>query len=203
MVWRVESANYLASADEGIFADTSAGTFTVTLPAAPSLGDRVGISDEASTFSANNLTVARNGSLIQGLAEDLTVDVADASFVLIYSGATTGWKIDTYLSQATPSDWTPGTVAVANYDVELDEPARVLHVTQTAAGVCTIRFMSAWLAVHGNHITIKDTGRNASVNNITITTEGAEQIEGAATATMIGDGDSLTLQAYSGNLFVI
>jgi len=37
--------------------------------------------------------VARNGSLIAGLAEDLTVDVDNFGAELIYTGATKGWVI--------------------------------------------------------------------------------------------------------------
>jgi len=83
-------------------ADTSGGIWNLTLPVTPTMGNKIGISDFAGTFAANNLTVLRNGSLIMGIADDLVVDLANASFLLIYSGATTGWKLDTYLTEAGP-----------------------------------------------------------------------------------------------------
>ena len=50
----------------------------------------VWISD-ASDFEARPLTIARNGSTIAGLNEDLTVDVALASFQLVaFAG---DWRI--------------------------------------------------------------------------------------------------------------
>lgn len=86
-------------------ADTSAGIWNLTLPAAPTIGQKVGISDYSGTFDAFHLTVLRNGSLIMDLAEDLVVDMKDASFLLVYSGdapSGTGWKLDTYLTQSNP-----------------------------------------------------------------------------------------------------
>src|SRR6056300_1360548 len=60
----VKTANYTASAGQGIFANTTSGAFTVTLPSSPSQGDEVTIVDYAGTFGSNNLTVGRNGSNI-------------------------------------------------------------------------------------------------------------------------------------------
>lgn len=95
--WIAKSEAYTAENGDGILANTSSGSWTLTLPATPSVGDVVGISDAAGTFSTNNLTVARNSSKIMGEEANLTVDVKDSSFLLVYTGATTGWKIDTYL----------------------------------------------------------------------------------------------------------
>lgn len=89
------------------------------------------------------------------------------------------------------------------YTVTTGEEAAVLHVTYTATGLCTITINTAWIAVDGNTVTIKDTGLNASVNNIVIETQAAELIEGAVNALINADGDSLTLQAFGGNLYVI
>jgi hypothetical protein len=37
--------------------------------------------------------VARNGNLINGLSEDADLDVAGFAVVLIYTGATFGWRL--------------------------------------------------------------------------------------------------------------
>ena len=63
---------------------------TLTLPATPSVGDRVALSNMSGTTTP---TVARNGNLIAGLAEDLTIDVLNLSVEFIYSGASQGWII--------------------------------------------------------------------------------------------------------------
>ena len=87
----IKTSNYTASAGEGVFANTSSGAFTVTLPASPSLGDEVSIVDYAGTFDTNNLTVGRNSSPIMGTAEDLTVSIERAGITLVYVDSTQGW----------------------------------------------------------------------------------------------------------------
>ena len=59
----------------GYFCDTSSAAFTVTLPAAPSAGAIVALSDYTGTFGINNLTVGRNGSNIRASATDLVLNV--------------------------------------------------------------------------------------------------------------------------------
>ena len=82
-----KTANYTASANEGIIADTSGGSFTVTLPASPATGDTVIIADGAD-WSTNNLTVGRNGSTIEGDAADMTMDLGNVSVQFTYDGTT-------------------------------------------------------------------------------------------------------------------
>ncbi len=63
-------------------------TSTLTLPATPSVGNTVGIANFTGRL---DLTVARSGSNIQGLAEDFTVNVDKANVQLRYVDATRGW----------------------------------------------------------------------------------------------------------------
>ena len=63
---------------------------TLTLPATPSDGDSIKISNLSTVATC---VLARNGSLIMGSATDLTLNNAAASFELIYSGSTKGWVI--------------------------------------------------------------------------------------------------------------
>ena len=78
---------------QNIAADTSGGAFTLTLPADPDPGDAIDIFDYAGTFDTNNLTLARNGSRIEGLQENLVCNVEGAYFTIIYGGSTNGWQI--------------------------------------------------------------------------------------------------------------
>jgi hypothetical protein len=61
---------------------------TLTLPTTPSQGDYVGIINRSNTTTG---TVARNGSNIMGLAEDMTLNDLNARFRLIYVNASEGW----------------------------------------------------------------------------------------------------------------
>jgi hypothetical protein len=79
------------NAGERIFADATAGAFTLTLPTTPNTGDTVQIIDVAGIFQTNNVTVARNGQKIQNLSEDLVLNLSNAAITMIYSGASYGW----------------------------------------------------------------------------------------------------------------
>ena len=79
-----------AVAGEGYFIDTTSNTHTVTLPASPSIGDKIAIKDYAGTFGTNNLTIGRNGNNIQGVANDSLISTNRASIILVYSDATKG-----------------------------------------------------------------------------------------------------------------
>jgi hypothetical protein len=92
-VTRTISTTYTAEASDRLLCVTTAGAFTVTLPASPLEGDQVQIIDVVSNFNTANLTVARNGSLINGSAANLTADVDGAIVTLLYTGGTYGWVI--------------------------------------------------------------------------------------------------------------
>jgi len=87
----VKTTTYTAVANDLIPIDTSGGAWTLTLPASPSVDDRVYFFDYGQTFNTNNLTIARNGEEIMNLAEDLTADVQFYSGSLLYVNATQGW----------------------------------------------------------------------------------------------------------------
>ena len=85
--WQVLTSNTQLTSGAQYIANTAGGSFTVTLPSSPSLGNSVVITD-GSNWGSNNLTVARNGSTIEYSATDLTVDVGLTTLFLVYSGAT-------------------------------------------------------------------------------------------------------------------
>ena len=92
-LWVVKNAAYTAVSGDFIFADTTAAAFTITLPASPGVNSTVSIADYAEKFSTNNLTIARNGSKIMGLLEDMTVSTNNVSLILTYIDATQGWRL--------------------------------------------------------------------------------------------------------------
>jgi hypothetical protein len=84
---------YSIAANDRVFADTTSGAITITLPSSPLTGDQIRVLDLAGTFDTNNLTLARNGNNIMGAAADLVISTENASLGLVYTGATQGWKL--------------------------------------------------------------------------------------------------------------
>ena len=89
----VKTTTYTAVAGQGIFANTSGGAWTLTLPASPSIGDEVSFVDYAGTFDSNNLTIGRNSSKIHGADSDLTVATERAANTLVFTDSTQGWLL--------------------------------------------------------------------------------------------------------------
>jgi len=89
----VKTTTYTAVAGEGVFANTTGGAWTLTLPASPTIGDEVSFVDYAGTFDTNALTIGRNSENIQGAAADLTVSVERAANTLVYTDGTQGWLL--------------------------------------------------------------------------------------------------------------
>lgn len=78
----VRVAKYVLTAD-GI---------TLTLPATPGTSDVIHIIDQGPGVTRTSV-IGRNGSNIESVAENMTIDTANASFSLTYSDATRGWVI--------------------------------------------------------------------------------------------------------------
>jgi hypothetical protein len=89
----IKTTGFTAVSGEGYFCDTTSGGFTVTLPASPSAGDIVAVSDYAKTFDTQNLTIGRNGSNIQGAASDIVLDAEGLAMTFVYADATKGWIV--------------------------------------------------------------------------------------------------------------
>ena len=61
-----KTSPFTAVSGDGFFVNTTGGAITVTLPSSPSAGDIIALKDYANTWDTNNVTVARNGSKING-----------------------------------------------------------------------------------------------------------------------------------------
>jgi hypothetical protein len=62
---------------------------TMTLPASPAAGNEVAI--QVGDFT--DTVIGRNSQNIMGLAEDMTIDVANRTVNLFFTDATRGWRI--------------------------------------------------------------------------------------------------------------
>ena len=89
--WEIITSNQSITAGKGYFVDVSSASIGITLPATPTLGDKVRIIDVAGNSEVNNIVVGRNGEKIQRQTTDLTISANSAAFSLIYSNSTYGW----------------------------------------------------------------------------------------------------------------
>ena len=94
-----KTAGFTAVSNNGYFVNTTSGAITVTLPSSPAAGAIVGIKDYANTADTNAITIGRNGSNIQGSANDYLINTEGRSVILVYVDATKGWLV-TSASQA-------------------------------------------------------------------------------------------------------
>ena len=92
-VIRNATTTFAATVNDRILANSTSGAFTITLPNVATLlaNDTIQIIDVGGVAATNKITIARNGALIQGLAEDLVIDLSGSVTTLIYTGITYGW----------------------------------------------------------------------------------------------------------------
>lgn len=84
------TSNYTALNGDRLIADTTAGSFTVTMPASPSTGHSVQITDGGS-WRTNNLLVNFNGATIEGINDTLSINIPQTTIELVYDGTT--WQL--------------------------------------------------------------------------------------------------------------
>ena len=104
--FRVFSTNYqektsnFTAVSAGRYAiNTTGGTFTCTLPASPTTGDYVRLID-IGNWSDTNLIVGRNGSTIEGYADDFQLDIGQNIIEFIYINNT--WQVYASIGQRGP-----------------------------------------------------------------------------------------------------
>ena len=98
--WTKQTANYVASSGNRIIADTSTGSFNITLPATPNMGDYVIITD-GYNFATNSITILNNGSTIEGQSSNVVINVGSVDLEFVYDGST--WQI---ISTSGPTGYT-------------------------------------------------------------------------------------------------
>lgn len=88
---QLKNANYTALAGDQLMCDTSSAGFTVTLPATPTVGQKVTILDAKRTFATNNLLIA--SALIEGTTQTYTCDIEGMKVEFTYVDGTYGWNV--------------------------------------------------------------------------------------------------------------
>jgi hypothetical protein len=87
----VQTSGFTAVSGSGYPCNTTSAAFTVTLPASPSAGESIVLTDYAGTWQTNNLTVSPNGNKLDGLTVNAIFSTKRQSISLVYIDATQGW----------------------------------------------------------------------------------------------------------------
>ena len=89
----ISSSGTTMATQNAYFVTTSAGAITLTLPSSPAVGAEIHVFDSTGNAPTNNITVANNGSNINGQSTTLLIDKAYAGVTLIYVGSAYGWRV--------------------------------------------------------------------------------------------------------------
>ena len=92
-VANIKTTGFTAVNGLGYFCNTTSSAFTVTLPASPSAGNVVAISDYAATFATNNITVDPNGNKIAGSTLNKLLNTNGIAVTCVYVDSIEGWII--------------------------------------------------------------------------------------------------------------
>lgn len=128
--WTATSTSITALPGSRHVVDTSSGGITITLPASPSVGNDVWFYDQKGTWGTGNLTLGRNGSLINGASADYVISTSSLFIVAVYTGASYGWSIGIPSVGADSHNHTVATLPAAS--------ETVVGVVELATGAETI-----------------------------------------------------------------
>lgn len=93
IAWQYSNISITANNANGYIMDTSSGALTLTLPDIIDTDYKIAFRDYARTFGTNNLTIGRNGQKIEGIDEDLIIDISGVMGELVWIDATQGWLL--------------------------------------------------------------------------------------------------------------
>jgi hypothetical protein len=90
--WKAITTAYNAAAEDKLSVNSSSGPVLITLPSAPSQFEEIIFADHFNSWGINNVTIQRNGSFIENVAQDLILDTTwPIQFTLRYQGST--WRV--------------------------------------------------------------------------------------------------------------
>ncbi len=76
-----------------VFLDSTTQTFAVTLPSTPENGTEIDFIDIGGALETYNVTIGRNTRNIEGVADDLVLDINNIKIRLVFVNTTIGWKV--------------------------------------------------------------------------------------------------------------
>ena len=103
LAWQaVQTGDFTAVAGNAYPVNTTSGAVTVTLPASPSSGQAIVLTDYAGTWATNSVTINPNGGKINGSTLNVVLGVRRESISFVYIDATQGWVVYSGFNAVTP-----------------------------------------------------------------------------------------------------
>jgi hypothetical protein len=94
VAWQsVQTSGFTAVAGRAYPVNTTSGAVTVTLPASPTAGQAVQLTDYAGTWATNNMTVSPNGNKINSSTSSYVAALRRESLAFVYIDSTQGWLV--------------------------------------------------------------------------------------------------------------
>jgi len=101
LTWQsVQTGNFAAAAGNAYPVDTTSGAVTVTLPASPTAGNIIQLTDYNGKWAQNNVTVNPNGNKIAGSTSNAVLSIGRESAIFVYIDSTQGWIISSGVNVA-------------------------------------------------------------------------------------------------------
>jgi hypothetical protein len=157
--------------------------------------------DNAFSIDSGNSTLETNGVTIthnQGGADvDFIVESDDDTAALKVDAGDDSVQIGAFTEFAIQD------IAAATYTVDLTSRATIYSIDYTTTGTVAITLDTDLFSKTGRVLYFYDEDGNAGTNNITISTEGSETINGAATYVMNANNEAIMLVIDGTNAFVL
>jgi hypothetical protein len=97
----VQTTGFTAVAGRAYPCNTTSASFTVTLPATPSIGQQVLLLDYAGTADTNAIVINPNGNKIEGATSNLQLSGEREGVTLTYIDSTQGWLASSGINEGT------------------------------------------------------------------------------------------------------
>lgn len=90
--WKAISSTYFAKNGDKLSVNSTTGPFQITLPINPNQFEEIVFADHYNSWGTNNVTISRNGSLIENLTDDLVLNTTwPTQITLRFEGST--WRV--------------------------------------------------------------------------------------------------------------